>query len=244
MELTFNGVEIHNAEYVVQKRNQRDTAEKNINTYTHPYKNGFELWNISFTKKSISVSWVINKDNRIDIENSIKKLKKLVALKKFADLVVYENNESRVYQAILQKAGFDRSDVNEVCSFTLDFLTQPLSKSQTYTEISWTWSWTTIKEIEYLGDETTKVYSSITLTGSSNLVKIYNPETNQQIEMYWGFVSWDVIEIDGESMSVKLNWSEIDYLWYFPELIVGTQNLQLYSTNGFNYYLRFYNLYL
>lgn len=207
-----------------------------------------------YTERTISARVCIQSDNRDITETRIDSLMSYLQGQE-KDLIIPQSNSSRKYIATMDdptilKSGtsYWEAELQFVCSDSFGYDTS-------YTTIlDLTGITASIRDDQFdFGGSADwqapyfRVYFTSITGGTSKSVVIGNRETGQQITVTRTWASGDVLEIDSNDKSVKVNGVEVDFTGAFPMFAKGLGHVTYFDSftnRTYNYRAYFYKRYV
>lgn len=234
--ITFNSFDLQDGNYHTKKITHRKFPERIILTEPKTRRDGFSIVDKYFEKKIIILEGTITGGSEAGLRTLIDNMKKEIrGTDKNLD-IDYGGSTIR-YEATVQKLEVPEDYYHlTFIPFTIEFLCHPLGKATSTTNHS-------------DNDITSSPHnSSLTITGSESplpvitltvdaetsmtVIKFKNTTTNSEITITRAFAATEVLEIDCENLTVKVDGTEVDFTGVFPEFDPGSNNYTITITDG------------
>lgn len=232
-DIVFNGFSLQNANIVTNKRNIEDLPSIDFNTFKIPNENGEGIVSRYYRAKTIKIRGSLRTNTSAELEALIDTMKK--ALRKVSgNLDIKINGKIRRYIATLVRGNsiFNREKYNiTFLPFELTFeCVDPFGKEidSEVNELFSQNSQTITQEVEHLGNVEAKPSINVYIQSQSNLTSliIENLTTSERMAINRAFADNDVIQINSEDKTVKVNGVLVDYSGVFLKLEPDTNSIQ------------------
>lgn len=234
--ITFDSFDLQDSNYHTRRVTHRKFPDRSIIIEPQTRRDGFRVVRTKYNKKSILVSGNITANTVAGLRTLLDDMKKnLRGTDKNLD-IGYGGSTIR-FKATVQKIDVPEDYYHlTFIPFEIEFLCHPLGEATSTTNHS--------------DDDITSSphNSSLTITGSESplpvitltvdaetsmtVIKFKNIITNTEITITKAFSAADVLEIDCENLTVKVNGTEVDFTGIFPEFEPGVNNYTVTITDG------------
>ncbi len=207
--------------------------EKQMELYGKANANGSAIPTINYPSKKISIAGTIHGSTKANLDSRIDDFKALFNGKD-KNLDITYSSSTRRYIATANTISVQRQQKALWATFAIEFTcTNPFGMDTSQTSIMNSVGYTSnsLNVTPTIGGTAPFQLPIFTitvtaLTGAGDYVQISNDNNNQQILIYGaGIVNGDVIEIDCEARTVKINGVEINYYGTFLELETGANSI-------------------
>jgi hypothetical protein len=248
--IVYNGYWLQNANIIVSNLSYDNWHSINSETFNNPLTDlGWEL-NYFFRDKTITLNWFMKSDTAENLNISIDTLKK-VLWENNKDLDIKVNWTIRRAKAscINIDSLFERQNYNITFiwfSITFRVVSEFFKELQRQTQ-SLLWQTATFtEEITNRWTVRTNPVFSILLNSVTSVTSISIAMWSNTITMLDTYSASDVIQIDCQNKTVKINSVEVDYTWTFPvlEVWVNSYTFTINWTKNFDLNLSYFNNYL
>lgn len=234
--VTFNSFDLQDSNYHTRKITHRKFPERIILAEPKSRRDGFSIVDKYFEKKVIVLEGTITGNSEAGLRTLVDNMKKEIrGTDKNLD-IDYGGSTIR-YKATVQKLEIPEDYFHlTFVPFEIEFLCHPLGKATSTTNHS-------------DDDITSSPHNgSVTITGSESplpvikltidaetsmsVVKFKNTTTNTEITVTRAFSAGEVLEIDCENLTVKVDGTEVDFTGVFPEFEPGSNSYTITITDG------------
>ena len=225
-QLEFGGFSLQSTNIISERVLADSCPVRDLRSFSAPLADGGAVVGDNFGERHIRVFGIIKADTAAELETAMDEMKRrLSALEGNLDYTL--NSTTKRCTATLKNTDrvFDRRQSYHIsfCPFELDFVTfDPYWKGLEYTSQSYLTQTNLVQnvEIENTGEWDARGVYIFTINAESGITKLnLKSNTNSdeiEIEPSGGFSAGDVLIIDGETQTVTLNGTEIDYDGVFP----------------------------
>lgn len=225
------------ADVYARVSNTDDANSVDMDIFSNPLDDWQTLSSYYVRGKTITIAGTIRKDNAEDLNNEIDIMKShlFVSWKK---LSIKVNGEVREAIAYCSWVTFDRQHYNiTYVRYSADFIiTSEVRETKKYeaTTVS-SVSSTLLEEVINYWKFKTKPIIIFTMNSATSV-------TSLAFTMWWLTLTIsealsinDIIEINRETLSVTINWNEVDYTWVIPSLEQWRNNYTVTMNWTYNY---------
>lgn len=223
----------------------RDFPATRINLTEVPQWNWQILNDTFFWWREISLEWYLKADNRADLDVLIDEFKLQMSMQnKYLRWKV--GWESREVLATVSDLTFWVKN-NIYIKFEITFKSQDAFFSK-YKQQAFLLEWISDNtRVEDIRNEW-KVASPLVIIAFKEDI-VWTDTIKVKVRWVWIEISqsisdWDLLVIDGQKMTVKHNWTELDFDWVFPEFENGSNNTTIEInwtyTADFNFIYKYY----
>lgn len=258
--ITFNSNSLQSASVITSQINSGSIPERDVKLFALAHANRSVIPDDNYPSRRITISGKLIAAS-VTAMDVLEDTFKAYFRGKDKNLDIGNNGGSRRFIATANSVSIDRPGGLQHADFSVEFIcTQPFGKATTATTPSSSFSPSAAARtlsgytdaITFAGTAPYQLpVITITLTavtGGTGYLAVSNSGNGQGITITGqSFVNGDVIEIDCENKTVKLNGTEIDFLGAFPEFEPGAQSLAYsdgFTTRTFTIAVNYYPLYL
>ncbi len=238
-DLEFDNYSLQDSRIISTIIRDSSTPARELVTFRAPRTDGGGIIGNYFRERKILVSGVVKKDSAALLETELDTMKRRLTLAE-GNLDRKINGTVRRIKATLSNPDqmFARRDGYHItiCPFDLEFLAlEPMwhdinytSSTQTVTNVSFS------ETVENLGTYKSQAVLIVIIDTATAITafQFSNTTSSQNLSITRSFSAGDVIIIDGENKSVKVNGTEVDYTGVFPELLYGSNAYSLTATGS------------
>jgi len=220
--IIFNWFWLQNANIVTAFKDDEWFPDIDLTTFQNPVVDGWWILNRRYSKKVIKLKWVLKHNSASELQTLIDNFKlNCSAVEWFLDIKtnwIYRRTKATVVSSkVFDKRHFDITRTPYELTFeTVEpffYFRSPETISDLWVSadhnIEFTYNWTAISYPRiYFIFWTVSATDEISMTLNWSTVSISEAIT-----------TWDIVILDAEEKSVKLNWTEIEYTWTFPNLV-------------------------
>lgn len=218
---TVPNVKIHNF-------NATDLPSRDVQIHKIARSSKSVITSSEYTQKQITVQGHTNTTNRTDAEVAVTAIKALLQAQN-GDLIVQQSGGDIKYTATMNEFNISWGGTKAI--FEIIFIASTPVGTSTTPELLANLNVTTQS-----GSATFAVSGSFSIeplitvtvnsvTGGTGSIYVINAVNNQGIEIVSTFKAGDVVEIDSEALSVRINGGEHDFLGMFPTFPAGMQQV-------------------
>lgn len=234
---TFDSYDLQDANIILTKIEHDNIPAQELKRYRIVRGDGEIITDKRHGAKRILLIGRVNGSSSDDLESRLDTLReKVVGYNKInKQLVIDYNGTTRVYTAVCTSFSIDRrTGTVNFAEFQIEFVsTTPFGKAPASTNLLTSNSQTTSpnsKAITVAGTaERQKLVITVELNsftgGAANTITLKNNETNYAISVSRVWTVADVLVVDVENFSVKVNGVEVDYSGAFPDFAPGSRTL-------------------
>lgn len=252
--ISFDGNDLQTANILTADISHANLPAKDAAMFALANSNRSTIPNINYPNKVIRISGKIIGSTIADLDSRLDTFRGYFRGQD-KNLDIGYNGSTRRYIATLNSINIDRPGGLQWAEFSIEFVcTQPFGRNTASTSAlsatgrtlaSYTDSHTFIGTAPYQLPVVTITLTAV--TGGNSFMSFTNSGNGQGITIIdQTFVNGDVVVIDSENLSVKLNGIEIDFLGAFPEFEVGSQDFSYndgFTTRTFDIDVDYYPLY-
>lgn len=235
VSIKFDGTELMNASYTPRFAKHESAPIREIEILNLARETGGILVSEKYNQKMIPIQGILKASSRDDLDTLIDNFKELVSrIDKNLDITVA--GATRRYVAYANRIVIDRDHFhNQFVPYAVDFIV-PLGvgkdTAQTAALDAVDADPTYTGALTLAGTAKPKVVITMTLgSGWSDAkgIQFKNTDTDEKIitNVSGGLSQADVIEIDTENKTVKLNDAEVEFYGVFPSFQIGTNALEI-----------------
>ena len=237
-DLVYNGYSLSWDNIIISSILNDNAPTSEINSFYLPRDNWGTYLNRYFREKTITIKWILKVSSLQELNTYIDTFKKVFCqINKNLDIKVDWTIRRAKATLINSDSIFEKEFYNITwIPFTLQF--QLLEFQKEITNQAQDNLWVTTDLIEEIFNEWTATtnpiitVSVITQTSLSSIIFSTTATDNQaSITVTETFSNSDVITIDCSEKSVKLNGTEIDYSWIFPEFLTWNNPYSIVFTS-------------
>ena len=249
-DIVYNGYWLQNANITVSNISYDNWHSVDSETFNNPLT---DLWwelNYFFRTKTISLNWYIKSDTAENLNIAIDTFKKVLwENNKDLDIKVNWNIRRAKASCINMDSLFDRQHYNiTFLNFSITFrvVSEFFKELQRQTQSLLWYTWTFTEEIVNRWTVKTNPMFGILLNSATSVTSINITMWNNSITVLDTYSASDVIQIDCQNKTVKINSIEVDYTWTFPilEVWVNSYTFTIDWTVNFDLNLSYFNNYL
>ena len=250
-DIVYNSYWLKNSNIIVTSISNDNWHSITSETYSSPLTDLWGELNYYFKNKTINLEWFITTNTSVELNQRIDELKKILwQNNKYLDIKVDWTIRRAKASCTNLDSLFDRQNYNiTFIPFRISFrLVSEFSKELTSQSQSLTWKTASFTEekINYWTVRANPVLS-ILLNSVTSVTSISFAILTNTITVLDTYSASDVIQIDCQEKTVKINSISVDYTWTFPVLEVWTNSYIItvtWTAKNFNTTLTYFNNYL
>lgn len=234
-QLEFDGYSLQTTNIISQRVLADSPPTRDLRSFNAPLEDGGALIGDNFTERRIRVFGIIKADTAALLESGMDEMKRRLS-KREGNFDYTLNTTTKRCKATLRNTDrmFEGRQTYHVtfCPFELEFVTfEPYWYGLEYTSLAVLTETTLARnvEIENTGEWQARSVYIFTINAATGITKLnITSNTNAdeiEIEPSGGFSAGDVVIIDGETQSVTINGTEVEYDGVFPLLDYGPNSL-------------------
>ena len=250
-DFVYNDFWLHNDIYKIYNSNFDNGHRPENTTYSNPLADLGGQLSYRFRNKIVRLKWRIKTSTALELNEEIDKLKRILSQpEKNLDIRVNGNIRRAKASCINTNGLFDRQHYNITrLPFTLEFeIIWQFSRELTRQSITENWLTATSTNIEINNKGTVKTNPTISILFNSaiSVDEITFTINDRAIIINETILTNDVVNIDCENKTVKINSIEVDFMGTFPFLEVGvnTCTIEINETKNFDITISYFNNFL
>lgn len=231
--LSYNGFNMQTSTVVTVEFNDAQTFTRNLGVFKRVRRAGSLITNDTYEDRVIAVSGNLEQTSVTALEAAIDDFENALSAK-YGELDIDYEGSTRRYVATPQRVAFPREHRGSTwAGFEVDFLITEYGKDTASTTLINNVSKTTSPATQAMTVDGSApqqyLIISVTLdsfTGASlNTITIGNNETTQAVSVSRQWLATDVLVIDVENQTCKVNGTLVDYSGAFPQFKPGSRTL-------------------